>query len=249
MPKINFSKFTDLLKKLTDFIPKKGIEKLLFKALLGIWVLVIIAVIVLRIAYTTYNNVEDRIKEAATSARPPVASPSEITMYESLLDMAKYPEGIEEYSLAVRRDPFSEHREILPPVFEPEHDFVLKSIERIPLPLMYKGFIELPDRIIGQINLEGTTRFVEVGSRLDSYRILNISREKIIAMDASDKKLEFLLNEPIFSDKLSAVLYDNISEKEFNVDVGTKIEDYKVIEIMPDYVVLQYKNEEKEIHF
>ena len=79
MPKINFSKFTDLLKKLTDFIPKKGIEKLLFKALLGIWVLVIIAVIVLRIVYTAYDNVEDRIKEAATSATPPVASTSEIT--------------------------------------------------------------------------------------------------------------------------------------------------------------------------
>ncbi|MEA3305733.1 MAG: hypothetical protein U9R52_02850, partial [Candidatus Omnitrophota bacterium] len=190
-----------------------------------------------------------RIKEAATSVKPPAANPSEIAMYKSLLDTVKHPKSIGEYTHEIRQDPFSEYREMLPVAFGAERDFVLKSVDRMPLPLIYKGYIELPDRIIGQVDLEGATRFVKAGSTLNGYRILSVSRKKIEMTDASGKKLDFLLHRPVAGDELTAVLYDTLSKRTFTVYVFTEIGDYKVVDITPEYVILQYRDKEKKICF
>lgn len=238
--------FANVVKKLIGLMPKFNIEKLVFKTMLGVWVFVIFTVIILRIFLGARDDVERRITEAATDMKLPITKKSEIANYESFLNLVKYPEGIEEYTGGIKRDPFSEYKEELAiqPLAGIGHDFVLKSIDRVQLPLVYKGYIELPDTIIGQINWQDTTRFVKIGSILNGYRIHSITKEKIEAIDEEARKVKFELNKPVFSNELHAVLYDNISKKTFSVRARSEIDEYKVIKIEPDYVILLTKETE-----
>jgi hypothetical protein len=237
--------FKNSIKKLNEFLTKQDIEKIAFKALAGIWVLVILIVAVLRFAHGAREDIERKIIEAATDVKlRAVIKESEFVRYESLLSSVKYPEGSEEYTRAIKRDPFSEYtgEVTVKPGISAKHDFIIKSIERVQLPLVYKGYIELSDRIIGQINWRDSTRFVKVGSSLNSYSIRNITKDRIEAIDGKGQKVDFELNKPVFGDELEAMLYDNITNETFNVRLETEIDEYKVIDIAPDYVILLAKD-------
>ncbi len=235
----------NLIKRLIEIIPKRDIEKLIFKILLGIWLLVIVVVVILRVTLEAHNDIEKKIIEAATSVKFPAEAKTDMKKYETLLNLAKYPEGIEKYTRGIKRDPFSEYKEItITPTAAIKHDFVLRSIDRMPLPMVYKGYIELPDRIIGQMNWRDATRFVEPGLTLNGYRISSVSKEKVEAIDEKGEKIEFELNKPIFGDELQAILYDNVSKETFNVGLSSEIADYKVVDIAPNYVILLSEDEE-----
>lgn len=231
----------EILKRIIERVPKHNIEKFIFEALLGVWVIVVIIIIILRIVLGTRYNIEREMITAATNVKMSGTAESKMQDYESLLNLAKNPEGIEEYTGDIKRDPFMKHEEgrIIRPAGAATHDFTLKSIERVPLPIVYKGYIELPDTIIGQIALHGTTKFVKIGAAIEGYRIHYISREKMEAIDKKGEKIEFALNKPVFSDALQAVLYDNISQRTYYVQVANSIDDYKIIDIGPNYVILQ----------
>ncbi len=243
---MKISDLSNLIKRLIEIIPKRDIEKLIFKILLGIWLFVIVAVVILRVTFEAHNDIEKKIIETATSVKFPAEAKTDMKKYEALLNLAKYPEGIEKYTRGIKRDPFSEHKEIMiTPTGAIKYDFVLRSIDRMPLPMVYKGYIELPDRIIGQMNWRDATRFVEPGLTLNGYRISSVSKEKIEAMDEKGKKIEFEINKPVLGDELQAILYDNVSKETFNVGLSSEIADYKVVDIAPNYVILL--SEEKEI--
>lgn len=226
------------IKKITDLLPKRDIEKLTFKALLVIWIIVIIVVVILRVNLGTGEDIEKRITDAATLNVPKKTLSYNIEDYKTTLGMVKEPEGIGKYASAGKRDPFSEYTGISIATASTDHDFVLRDISRVPLPMVYKGYIELPNKVIGQINWRKQTKFVQPGSALNGFRIISVGKDVVIASDESGKRIEFKLNRPVYSDALQAVLYDNISEDTFSVQLASVIDDYKVIDITLEYVIL-----------
>lgn len=240
-------KISDSIKKVTELLPKKDIEKIALKILFIVWIIVAVAALGLRMIKPGSDAIEKKIQDAAT--KMPLTSnvgTDEMKKYEKLLSQAQYPEPMNDYSQKPKRDPFSKYvEEIIPAEASPtEHEFTLKSVGNVPLPVIYRGFIELPDKILGQINWKDSTRFVEKGSTLNGYKILRVTKERIEAVDADGRKWDFLMNKAVLSDKLNAVLYDNISKKNYTVEVASVIDDYKVIDIQPDYVILLSKGSE-----
>jgi len=241
--------FTNVIKGLTELISKGDVEKRIFKVLLSIWLVILIIVILLMAILSPGYNIEKKITKTSTGKKLPILGEVEIKEYESLINLAKFPEGIEKYLQGIKYDPFSEYKKsfTIQPTGIAEHDLVIKYIEKIQLPLIYKGYIELPDKIIGQMDWQGKTKFVEVGATLSDYKISSISKEKIEAIDKKGKKIEFWLNKRVFGDELQAVLYDNVSQKYFTVQVTGEIGSYKVIDIAPDYVILLTKEGELKL--
>jgi hypothetical protein len=235
---------TNKIKKIYDIIPKNNIEKLAFKVLLGVWVAVLLVILILKSVYVDRDDIEIRFMGAATETTFPAAKKSDFSEYESLLEEVKYPEEVA-HMRGIKRDPFSEFKEELAmqPIITTAHDFVLQSIGRVQLPMVYKGYIELPDSIIGQINWYDSTRFVKPGSLLDGYKIRSVSKQKVEALNKEGEEIEFKLNKPVFGNELQAVLYDNISQKTFTVRVAGVIDDYRVIDISSDYVILLTEEE------
>lgn len=241
---MRFTKIWDMLGKIADALPKKDIEKIVLKALIAFWIIVIVVTFGLRLAKDESDDIEKKISGAAIKMRiSPSVNQGEMKKYEGLLNLSQYPEPMSEYNLKLRRDPFSKYTEeaVRSKEQSAEHDFTLKTVSSVPLPLIYRGFIELPNKLIGQINWQGSTRFVEKDSSLDGYKILAVSKEKIGAIDKQGRKWDFFLNKPVPSGKLNAVLYDKISKKTYTVEVAGVIDDYKVIDIQPGCVILLSK--------
>lgn len=236
-----------IIKKITDLLPKGNIEKIVLKTLIGIWAVTLLAVLVLRIVRGANDTIEKRISDMATKMRiAPSVTYDDMKNYERILTRAEYPEPKDAYAKDAGRDPFSKYNPVIASAAIPAtaHDFVLNSIEKIPLPFMYRGYIELPDKLIGQMNWNNSTKFVEDGGALNGYKIQKVTKDRIEAVDEQGKKIDFILNKPVLSDKLSAVLYDNISQKQFNVETASVIDDYKVVDIQPDCVILNSKGSE-----
>lgn len=237
---------SDRIKGIVELIPRHDIEKFVFKTLLLTWGLIIIVLIVLKAVIGQRDYVKRRVMEAAKGAEKVPIEQADIIGYESAFDSVKYPEAVEDYSKKISRDPFSERRPDPEPieVIRADRDFVLMSIEKIPLPLIYRGYIELPDRIIGQVNWHKSTRFVNRGSVLNDYTIESISKDVMLATYRDGREIEFKLNTPVLTDRLQAVLYDNISKESYNVQVSTRIGEYEVVEISRDHVVIRMDGKE-----
>lgn len=239
---------SDRIRKTIESVPRDNIEKFVFKILLGAWIVVILVVAVVQNVLGTRDYLQEKIIERAAGAGPKPVDKSDFSKYESLFTLVKYPEAIEQYTQGIKRDPFSEYSEAAAQLVIPsEHDFELKSIERVPLPMVYRGYIELADRIIGQLNWYDATRFVKVGSTIEGYKIRDITKKKVEAADESGQSIEFELNKPVFSDKLQAILYDNISRKTFSVRISTVIDAYEVTGIASNYVILRREGVETRL--
>lgn len=237
-------KITNAIKKMVDLLPKSNIEKIVLKALITIWIVTLLAVVGLKAVTGTRGGIEKKISDTATNMRiSPSVSPEEMKKYEWILKGAEYPESKDAYVKDAKRDPFSKYTpETAAAVPAAAHDFVLDSIGNVPLPIMYKGYIEMPDKLIGQICCRNATRFVEDGGALNGYKIQRVAKDRIEAIDAEGGRVDFMLNKPVLSDKLNAVLYDNISQKVYTVETDSLIDDYKVVDIQPDCVILLLKD-------
>jgi hypothetical protein len=233
-----------LVKKLADYIPRQDVEKFIFKVLLGLWLLFIVAAVILSITLGR-RRAGGRYDMASTVEGGEAAEEItiELKRYEALTELVKNPEDVKVYTQCIRRDPFSEYDEAAITSVA-EYDFVLKSVTQASLPMVYKGYIELTDRLVGQVNWYDTTKFVEERSAFNGYRIHKITKEMIEATDKTGKKIQFRMNEPVLGDEFEAVLYDNISKKTFNLKLASEIGGYKVIDIAANYVILLLEDEE-----
>jgi len=240
---------SDRIKGVVELIPKHDIEKFVFKLLLFTWGLIIIILIVLKAIIGPRDYVKRKMMEAAKRTEKSPIEQADIIGYESVFSAVKYPETLEAYSINISRDPFSERRpepETIDAV-QTDHDFVVMSIEKIPLPLVYRGYIELPDRIIGQVNWHKSTRFVNPGSVLNDYTIKSISKDMISVTYIDGREIEFKLNTPVLTDHLQAVLYDNTSKETYSVQMSTQIGKYEVVEIFRDHVIISIDGKETRL--
>ncbi len=237
---------SEKIKSVAEFIPSQDIEKFVFKVLLLAWCAIIIVLIVLKAVLGPRDYVKRKIMEATKAVEGFPIEQADIAGYESSFGAVKYPEAVEEYTVKISRDPFSEHR-IEPKLEETvraDHEFAVMSVGNIPLPLVYKGFIELPDRIIGQVSWHKATRFVNPGSVLSDYTVESITKDRLTAAYSDGRKIEFKLNTPVLTDELQAVLYDDISKKTYSVKVSDRIGQYEVTDISRDHVIIQKDGKE-----
>ena len=133
-----------------------------------------------------------------------------------------------------RKDGFTKYVRAIPlkPLFK------LRSIEKLPLDIKYKGFIEYTGGIIGQINLKGTTHFVKEGEKLIEYKILQLHREYTIVKDDKGNKIRLPLREEVLSSEYEAAIYLTYEDKTSKVKKGDRIKSLLILDILPDYVVL-----------
>ncbi len=244
---MGFAKIENLPNKIADILPKKGAEKMILKALMLLWVIVLVVTFGLRLTKDKSDDIEKKMSAAAVKIPIPFyQGRDEMENYEKLLDFSQHPEPMSEYSLKFQRDPFSKYVERADRAGSQaaSRDFTLKAVGNVPLPVVYKGFIELSDKLIGQVSWKDSTRFVEEGGSLNSYKILAVSKEKISAIDECGKEWDFFMNKPVMGDKLNAVLYDSVLKKTYTVEVASVIDDYKVIDIQSDCVILLLKGSE-----
>ncbi len=244
MKKISPADITALLKGIAERIPRENLERTIFIVCTGAWIIAMVTVTVLRFTLDTGEAIEKRIAAAATAIRTEDISSVDITRYEALLEREKYPENLVHYTGTLAHNPFSPHKEriVVEEDTGPSHLFELKSIDRVKLPLMYRGFIELPDKIIAQINWQTHTQFVNKGTRLNGYTVEDITKDVIVIREHNGKLLNFTLNKPVYGDEYEAVLYDSVTEKTYNVRESSTIDEYKVVDITPTYVIVTDNN-------
>ncbi|MBN1870942.1 MAG: hypothetical protein JW800_00050 [Candidatus Omnitrophica bacterium] len=244
-----FEKILEFAKKLLNRLPKTNIEKIVFKILAFAWASTLIICISLLIIGRFQGDVDTRIIITASSPTLKKMDNNKLQHYKSLDALLKYPEPISNYTQRITRDPFMRYEEgmFLEPIDSAEHDFVVTSIDRMLLPFVYKGFIELPDRVVGQINWNEDTIFVKDGSSLHDYTVLHVSKDVVTAKDASGMPIQFHLNEPVFSNELQAVLYDTITHETFTVHKDMQVDNYKVIDIKREYVILHAEGIETKL--
>jgi hypothetical protein len=159
-------------------------------------------------------------------------------------------EGLEKYNLALQqlqkqvefneyasyfaKDAFSKYVKKSPP----KPQFTLESIQRLPLDLEYKGFIEYSKGIVGQINLEGKTYFVKEGDQIPQYSVLKLYRRYAVVEDPKGNEIRLPLREKIMSDEYQATICLNLEDEIIKVKKGDKIKSYQVLDISTGYVVL-----------
>ncbi|MFA5338967.1 MAG: hypothetical protein WC317_02320 [Candidatus Omnitrophota bacterium] len=123
-------------------------------------------------------------------------------------------------------------------------DLTLVSVTAVPLPFMYKGFIEVSDgTIIGQINWSGKTYFVKRGQKVKDYKVTEIN-SKIVKMENKDGQVTLEFKKPGKSKELVAKLHDSMNNKDIEAKKGDTIGEYKVLDIKTDSVILYGQNKE-----
>ncbi|MDD5072785.1 MAG: hypothetical protein PHX64_03220 [Candidatus Omnitrophica bacterium] len=177
--------------------------------------------------------------EAIPAKEGAAALPNSFSYVEELL---KSPYAVSRYKPLLDKNMFIKPE---PPVkvFSPE-DLTLVSVTAVPLPFMYKGFIEVSDgTIIGQINWSGKTYFVKKGQKVKDYKVTEIN-SKIVKMENKDGQVTLELKKPAKSKELVAKLHDSMNNKDIEAKKGDLIGEYKVLDIKTDSVVLYGQNKE-----
>ncbi len=189
-----------------------------------------------------------RMTDPQAFVRPPARNLFAV-LRDEVPVVAKYPKAdADEFSRASKKQGFS-----------------LVKIYRQPVKLLFKGYLQLPDGSFSlQINWAGQTDFKEVGETIRGYRIERF--EKVVGTKEIqnglrcdvDNSYVIIHKEPappitlnkgtMMSEKeLFAKISDGQSGNITVAHVGSKIRDYKVLDITEDEVLLSNTADEKTV--
>jgi len=123
---------------------------------------------------------------------------------------------------------------------EPETASVeLLSVKYIPMPIIYKGFISMPDgTVTAQINFKNATRFAKINDDINGWRVVSINKKYLIMMDRSKREVIFEYNRETPSEELSATLKDLRNGSAVVVKKGQQLNEFFVTDITEDSVTL-----------
>lgn len=186
---------------------------------------------------------EEAPAPAATTAQNGQDSASKGNPYSETIERLKSPFPVSRYDGLVTRNIFMKP-EKPPVVFSPDN-LKLVSVQNIPLPFMYNGFILTANNtIIGQVSWSGKTYFVKKGGKFRDYKVIDIDK-KTMAVENKDGQLLILdYQKPAKGTELIAELHDPTEEKTYEVRKDDQINEYKVLDIKTDNVVLYGQNKE-----
>jgi hypothetical protein len=141
-------------------------------------------------------------------------------------------------TVTIDRDIFVEKQDI---VITPL--FVLRSIEKEEIPIVFKGSIVRGDEvIIAQINWGNKTYFVKPNEMLKQWLIAEITENFVIIKDTDSKPFTLFLNRVTYSEIMVASVLYTKENKIYRVKVGDLVDDYKVLDIKNENVIVSNKN-------
>jgi len=122
---------------------------------------------------------------------------------------------------------------------QPKEPFAIKQIVFEPFVFMYMGFIERKtSEFVAQINWASKTYFVHTGDTIKEWTISKITKDEVVAVDASGESIELPLQKKVFSKKPFARVKIYRSAAERKITIGDTVEGYKVLDITRDTVIL-----------
>lgn len=158
-----------------------------------------------------------------------------VVHYRSIIDEIQNPRPA---SYALSRNSFFEKKEIkeVPP-------FVVESITLEKIPMVFKGSIVRGNSVtIAQINLGEKTHFVKPNTTLENWQIQDITKDHVIITNTSGEQHTLELNKVTFSNERIIRLRSTTSNAIYTVKKGDIVEDYKVLDIKEDAVILSKNN-------
>ncbi len=180
--------------------------------------------------------------EEGPSSKEPVEQFEDAKTYASIIERLKAPFNINRYKELFTKNIFI-RPEKPTPVFTPEN-LKLVSTEPIILPFIYNGYIETEKAdIIAQVNWAEKTHFVKKGERFRDYKVIEILKKTLIA-EGKEGRLVLEFKKPVRGKELVAVLYDELDEKTYTVRKEEEINNYKILDIKANSVVLWGENKE-----
>ncbi len=231
----------DVTKIINDvFFDVNNLKKETFFLLLIIWIIIVIIFSALSFSLNAkYNENKNRIglqKKAKVSK-------TDGAEYDKLLNKLINPEKLDYYNSLLTRDIFSETK--VPVVIEIAPVFEIRSIERLPLSFMYKGFIETPDgSLLAQFNWDGSTKFVRTGDKIKGFKILEITKQAVLIQTPENLKISLKNNKVALGGDYQIVFFDSANKKTYTLKKNELlIGKYKVIDINDDSVILLKDNE------
>jgi len=197
------------------------------------------------VCFITLQNVSSTTKDIKNDyLNEPLFDPS---LEKNYLDQfATMNNGtIEKSSLTITydRDIFIEKRDIVEKPL-----FVLRAIEKEEIPIIFKGSIVRGDQvIIAQINWGNKTFFVKPNEMLKQWLISEITENFVIIKDAESQPFTLFLNKVTYSEMMVASVLYTKENKIYRVKVGDTIDDYKVLDIKNENVIVSNKNSQINI--
>jgi hypothetical protein len=141
-------------------------------------------------------------------------------------------------TVTIDRDIFVEKQDlIITPLF------VVRAIEKEEIPIIFKGSIVRGDEvIIAQINWGNKTLFVKPNEMLKQWLVAEITENFVVIKDPDGKPVTLFLNRVTYSESMVASLLYTKENKIYRVKIGDFIDDYKVLDIKNENVVVSNKN-------
>lgn len=224
----------------SEWFDIKNLSKDLIYVLILVWIVVIVVFSLVRVRLNAmYAEGREKIDFSKTNVYKPI----DTSTYIKLLDKMSKPEKLSYYDNIIGRDMFFESKKVSVVVEQPV--FEIKNIERIPLTVMYKGYIEREDgTLAAQLNWDGETRFVKSGDKIKGYKIFDVAKDAVIITGPDNKKIVLKHNKTAFSDDFQVVFFDSVGKKSYTLKKGDTLGGkYKIIDISNDSVILLTNNE------
>lgn len=166
----------------------------------------------------------------------------DIKFYTTILERLKAPFDMTRYQRLLTRNIFIKPEKPLI-VFSPG-SLKLVSVEPIILPFIYKGYIQTASgTIIGQVNWGDKTYFIKKGDKFKDYKVIDIQR-RAITVEGKEGQLILEFKKPAKGKELIAKVYNELDQKTYELRKEEELNDYKILDITADSVVLWGENKE-----
>jgi hypothetical protein len=215
-------------------------EKVIFGAL--IVASLIVFVIYQSSIYAKDESIKTQIANLSFS-QPPEEFEG-IDEYRGMIDGLKRDKEYSSYASDFERNGFLKYIEP-PPEIPP---FQLKAVRRKYLDIEYKGFIESLSRgVVAQLKIKDRTFFVKEGDEVQGYTIERVRSEYLLLKDSNGSEYRLPLREQVLSNEYEAAIYVTKTHKTVRAEIGDIINNFKVLDISPNNVVLLNQKSNQEL--
>lgn len=174
---------------------------------------------------------------AVVERGPALPAWCELAQEQASLRELQQPPSLETYQGRISRDPFFEQRAIAEDVVEDR--FTLRDIHPIPHPIVFQGYLELPDgRLLGQVNVDRRTALVELEEVVAGYQVTGISKAALDVRTPGGESLRLPYRTPVVSGAFEATLHDRQAQATLTVRKGFEGQGFRVVEVTAEHVVL-----------
>ena len=207
-----------------------NIEKIVF----GFLIVISLIVVVIYQGRIYIKNETVKNQMAGVKFNFPPEKIEGVKEYEDLVTRLKQSDSIGKYETYLARNGFLKYIEP-PPKIPP---FKLKAVRKKYLDAEYKGFIESLSGTVAQLKVKNRSYFVREGDKIESYTVKRVRNDYMLIMDRESVEYRLPLGEKILSNDYEAALYVTKTHKTLKVKLGDIVNDFKVLDISPDNVVL-----------